>query len=133
MRRITTKHKLDVRIGFHAVPSMRQLHLHVISQDFQSDALKNKKHWNSFTSEFFIEIDTFIRRLENEGTIQVRSRPTNDACSLSLSLSLSLSFAYDGIVPCQALRGTAESTTAVPSLPCRAINHSGLEAPYYQL
>ena len=28
--------------------------MHVISQDFDSVCLKNKKHWNSFTSPFFI-------------------------------------------------------------------------------
>lgn len=32
---------------------MRQLHLHVISQDFESKHLKHKKHWNSFTTAFF--------------------------------------------------------------------------------
>ncbi|GAA0172342.1 damaged DNA-binding protein [Lithospermum erythrorhizon] len=35
------------------VPSMRQLHLHVISQDFSSKHLKNKKHWNAFYTPFF--------------------------------------------------------------------------------
>lgn len=29
--------------GFHAIPSMRYLHMHVISDDFQSDKLKTKK------------------------------------------------------------------------------------------
>ena len=31
------------------------LHLHVISQDFDSPCLKTKKHWHSFTSEFFLD------------------------------------------------------------------------------
>lgn len=31
------------------------VHLHVISQDFDSPCLKNKKHWNSFTTDYFIE------------------------------------------------------------------------------
>lgn len=44
----------DFKIGYHAEPSMQQVHLHVISTDFHSPALKNKKHWNSFTTEFFI-------------------------------------------------------------------------------
>ncbi|XP_054806292.1 receptor-like protein 7 [Prosopis cineraria] len=34
-------------------PSMRQLHLHGISQDFDSKHLKNKKHWNSLNTDFF--------------------------------------------------------------------------------
>ena len=36
---------LRFRAGFHAVPSVRQLHMHVVSQDFDSAWLKNKKHW----------------------------------------------------------------------------------------
>ncbi|XP_062095061.1 transcription factor bHLH140 isoform X2 [Humulus lupulus] len=44
---------LIFRLGYHSAPSMRQLHLHVISQDFNSKHLKNKKHWNSFTTAFF--------------------------------------------------------------------------------
>jgi len=32
-----------------------QLHMHVISQDFNSASLKTKKHWNSFTTEYFID------------------------------------------------------------------------------
>lgn len=44
----------DFNIGYHAVPSMLQAHLHVISTDFNSPSLKTKKHWNSFTTEYFI-------------------------------------------------------------------------------
>lgn len=44
---------LTFRLGYHSAPSMRQLHLHVISQDFNSTHLKNKKHWNSFNTVFF--------------------------------------------------------------------------------
>ncbi|KAF4804293.1 Aprataxin [Turdus rufiventris] len=45
---------LEFRLGYHAIPSMSQLHLHVISQDFDSPALKTKKHWNSFTTDYFL-------------------------------------------------------------------------------
>ncbi len=78
-------HKLSFRLGYHAIPSMRyrrlrpdwllmwggrgflwmkclgclfllsHVHLHVISQDFDSPCLKNKKHWNSFTTDYFVE------------------------------------------------------------------------------
>ncbi|XP_030050197.1 aprataxin isoform X2 [Microcaecilia unicolor] len=43
------------RLGYHAIPSMSHVHLHVISQDFDSPCLRNKKHWNSFTTEYFLE------------------------------------------------------------------------------
>ncbi|KAJ3350390.1 hypothetical protein GGF32_004871 [Allomyces javanicus] len=50
-----TKHpQLEFRVGVHSVPSMRHLHVHIISQDFISDRLKTKQHWNSFTSDFFV-------------------------------------------------------------------------------
>ena len=52
---------------------MKQLHMHVISQDFDSPALKKKVHWNSFTTEFFIDALDFIDRLNNRGRIHVRS------------------------------------------------------------
>lgn len=42
------------QIGYHAKPSLSQLHLHVISTDFDSNTMKSKKHWNSFTTELFI-------------------------------------------------------------------------------
>ncbi|KAJ3298334.1 hypothetical protein HK104_010799 [Borealophlyctis nickersoniae] len=57
------------RIGFHAVPSMRQIHLHVISQDFSSPALKNKKHWNSFTTEFFKPFEDVRAMLDSQGKV----------------------------------------------------------------
>ncbi len=38
------------RIGFHSLPSMRQLHMHVVSTDFDSPKLKTKEHWNRLGS-----------------------------------------------------------------------------------
>ncbi|KAF7791306.1 hypothetical protein EIP86_002320 [Pleurotus ostreatoroseus] len=42
------KFKWDVWMGFHAIPSMRHIHMHVISADLVSKSLKNKKHYNTF-------------------------------------------------------------------------------------
>ena len=39
-------------LGYHAVPSLTPLHLHIISMDLHSEALKVKKHWQSFTTPF---------------------------------------------------------------------------------
>lgn len=44
-----------IRVGVHAVPSLRNLHIHVITQDFYSPYLKNKRHYNSFTTDFFVD------------------------------------------------------------------------------
>lgn len=46
-----------VRAGIHSVPSLANLHIHVITQDFFSPRLKNKKHYNSFTTSFFVDFD----------------------------------------------------------------------------
>ncbi|KAK6245100.1 hypothetical protein QUC31_011509 [Theobroma cacao] len=58
---------LVFRLGYHSVPSMRQLHLHVISQDFDSKHLKNKKHWNSFNAAFFRDSLDVIEEVSNHG------------------------------------------------------------------
>ena len=58
---------LEYRMGFHAMPSMTHLHMHVISQDFNSEHLKNKKHWNSFTTTFFVPVDEVRGALSQEG------------------------------------------------------------------
>ncbi|KAL0291675.1 UNVERIFIED_CONTAM: Transcription factor [Sesamum calycinum] len=63
---------LSFRLGYHSVPSMRQLHLHVISQDFDSNHLKNKKHWNSFTTPFFLDSVDFIKELEDVGRVTLK-------------------------------------------------------------
>lgn len=63
---------LIFRLGFHSVPSMRQLHLHVISQDFDSQHLKHKKHWNSFNTEFFRDSVDVIEELEKYGKASIK-------------------------------------------------------------
>jgi len=49
----------DIRIGVHAQPSMNTLHIHIISCDMYSAALKHKKHYNSFNTNFFISLEDF--------------------------------------------------------------------------
>ena len=61
---------LQFRHGYHASPSMNRLHMHTISQDFVSPCLKTKKHWNSFTSEFFVNAEEVISVLEANGEVK---------------------------------------------------------------
>ncbi|KAM9856831.1 aprataxin [Aulostomus maculatus] len=63
---------LRFRKGYHAIPSMSHVHLHVISQDFDSPCLKNKKHWNSFTTDYFIESQDVIEMLGTNGRVTVK-------------------------------------------------------------
>ncbi|XP_057808168.1 transcription factor bHLH140 isoform X2 [Salvia miltiorrhiza] len=64
------------RLGYHSIPSMRQLHLHMISQDFDSSHLKNKKHWLSFNSPFFLDSLDVIEGLEKGGKLSL----ANETC-----------------------------------------------------
>lgn len=61
--------QLKFRLGYHASPSMSPLHLHVISQDFDSPCLKHKKHWNSFTTDFFREATAVEAELAETGEV----------------------------------------------------------------
>lgn len=49
----------EVITGVHAHPSMAHLHIHVISKDRYSESLKHRKHYNSFSTPFFVELDAF--------------------------------------------------------------------------
>lgn len=54
-----------IRAGIHKVPSMANLHIHVITQDFHLDRMKNKRHYNSFTTPFFVEFSDLKPSSEN--------------------------------------------------------------------
>ncbi|NWH80336.1 APTX protein, partial [Piaya cayana] len=66
------RESLEFRLGYHAIPSMSQLHLHVISQEFDSPALKTKKHWNSFTTDYFINSQDVIEMVKSKGKVIVK-------------------------------------------------------------
>ncbi|KFV81540.1 hypothetical protein N308_05988, partial [Struthio camelus australis] len=78
---------LEFRLGYHAIPSMSQLHLHVISQDFDSPALKTKKHWNSFTTEYFINSEDVIEMVRSNGKVTVKEH-TSELLRLPLRCHL---------------------------------------------
>lgn len=49
----------DVIAGIHARPSMEHLHIHILSRDFHSDCMRHRKHYNSFHTGFFIDVEDF--------------------------------------------------------------------------
>lgn len=63
--------QLTFRCGYHASPSMARLHMHVVSQDFNSPCLKHKKHWNSFTTDFFLDAEKVIGILQDKGKVDL--------------------------------------------------------------
>ncbi|NWV43550.1 APTX protein, partial [Grantiella picta] len=77
------RESLEFRLGYHAIPSMSQLHLHVISQDFDSPALKTKKHWNSFTTDYFLNSQDVIEMVRSNGKVTVKDH-TSELLKLPL-------------------------------------------------
>lgn len=68
---LTKEHKdFEFLIGYHAVPSMHRLHLHVISTDFNSPCLKTKYHWNSFTTPFLLHSVDICNQLREKGELK---------------------------------------------------------------
>ncbi|KAG5497256.1 hypothetical protein JIQ42_03738 [Leishmania sp. Namibia] len=55
--------------GFHALPSLPMLHLHVLSMDLDSPCLKSKKHYNSFATFFFLTSARIVEDLERHGRV----------------------------------------------------------------
>ncbi|XP_074655094.1 aprataxin-like [Tubulanus polymorphus] len=66
-----TDPEADFQIGYHAIPSMSHVHLHVISKDFDSPCLKTKKHWNSFTTDYFLDSEAVMKMIETDGKVTV--------------------------------------------------------------
>lgn len=52
-------YSIDVMAGIHAGPSMSHLHIHILSRDFHSPCMKHRKHYNSFHTPFFIDVEDF--------------------------------------------------------------------------
>ncbi|XP_006019712.1 aprataxin isoform X2 [Alligator sinensis] len=77
------RENLQFRLGYHAIPSMSHIHLHVISQDFDSPCLKTKKHWNSFTTEYFLNSQDVIEMIKTKGKVLV-SGGTSELLKLPL-------------------------------------------------
>jgi aprataxin len=83
----TSKH--PILLGYHAVPSLHPLHIHIISSDFDSPALKTKKHWNSFTlSEHFIGVDRVEEWLAQGHSVDEQLLPEAELHDLVATTSL---------------------------------------------
>lgn len=57
--------------GFHALPSLAPLHMHLVSMDLESPCLKNKKHYNSFSTYFFLTSDRILDDLRTNHRITI--------------------------------------------------------------
>lgn len=53
--------------GVHAIPSMPLFHLHILSRDLESSALRRCAHWNAMATQFFVPLSmlkTIVRTVE---------------------------------------------------------------------
>ena len=57
-------------VGYHAIPSLEPLHVHIISADLVSVCLKKKEHFNSFVAPFFVDTVTLENDLNQNGGVQ---------------------------------------------------------------
>lgn len=78
MNFLSEKTKLEFKSGFHAIPSLKLIHLHIISQDFKSPCLKTKKHWNSFNTPFFLPCKEVMRQLEENKFVEFDQKKYED-------------------------------------------------------
>mmetsp|Transcript_46030 Transcript_46030/g.82886 ORF Transcript_46030/g.82886 Transcript_46030/m.82886 type:complete len:638 (-) Transcript_46030:82-1995(-) len=58
--------------GFHAVPTLDQLHCHVVSLDFQSPCLNSTKQYNSFQPPFLVPLGEVVNALEEGFDMRTR-------------------------------------------------------------
>ncbi|KAL8768780.1 MAG: hypothetical protein Q9209_005069 [Squamulea sp. 1 TL-2023] len=49
----------EVISGIHTYPSMAHLHIHVLSRDRYSECMRHRKHYNSFATEFLVDVEEF--------------------------------------------------------------------------
>ncbi|OAQ25187.1 hypothetical protein K457DRAFT_129283 [Linnemannia elongata AG-77] len=61
---------LRFTMGFHALPSMKQVHMHVISTDMDADRTYIISVYNSFTTEAFLTPDQVIQKIESKWKVR---------------------------------------------------------------
>jgi aprataxin len=61
--------------GVHTIPSLRPLHVHIISEDLLSRHVKTKKHYNSFATDFFFPLEELAETLKHSsgGPLEVHT------------------------------------------------------------
>ncbi|AAS50254.1 AAL112Cp [Eremothecium gossypii ATCC 10895] len=70
------------QVGVHSVPSMENLHIHVMTTDFYSKSMKHKKHFNSFNTEFFVRWDRLpLAEVPNTDAMERRIRESELTCT----------------------------------------------------
>ncbi|CUG87553.1 scavenger mRNA-decapping enzyme, putative [Bodo saltans] len=82
-------HHLTFQLGFHSVPSLKHLHMHVMSQDFErGPALKNKKHYLSFCTAFFLHASTVLLEFKRLTMLKAAATTSNNSTTAATMLPM---------------------------------------------
>lgn len=73
-----------IQCGVHSIPSMSNMHIHVMTKDFYLERMKNKTHYNSFNTSFFAKFSD-LRPAQKKQFLQEdgSSSGTDDSGELS--------------------------------------------------
>lgn len=82
VNKITETEEAKFHMGYHAVPSMKLLHLHVISDDFDSQKMRTVHHWNTFNTDFFIDSNTAVEMVKKHGRVEIDEKHYNNLLHL---------------------------------------------------
>jgi aprataxin len=83
-RAIAEKLGGEFQLGYHALPSLTPLHLHIISRDLNAFRMNSKKHWNSFTHpNLWVPAKVVEEQLERLGHVEVLDEEVLQACEKS--------------------------------------------------
>lgn len=74
--------RLFIQTGVHSSPLLRNLHIHVMTKDFYTPCMKNKKHYNSFTTPFFVPFHKLAPQANDDSNDEAGSSPSPEPESL---------------------------------------------------
>jgi len=81
---IARMQKLDPRrlqlfmVGFHVIPSLYPLHLHILDWSLSTEKMYAPRHWKVPFSNMMVSLDDVIRKIQTRGTFQVDEHAYRD-------------------------------------------------------
>eukprot|EP01060_Flectonema_neradi_P014221 TRINITY_DN20930_c0_g1_i1.p1 TRINITY_DN20930_c0_g1~~TRINITY_DN20930_c0_g1_i1.p1 ORF type:complete len:238 (+),score=36.12 TRINITY_DN20930_c0_g1_i1:82-795(+) len=60
---------IPLKVGFHEIPSMQQIHLHMLSTDMITPTLPHLRHYNTCTTDYMRTVEHVINELVTTGKV----------------------------------------------------------------
>lgn len=91
-----------IQCGVHSIPSLNNLHIHVMTTDFNSPRLKHKQHYNSFTTKFFVHFDKLKPDLDHytEYSSDTEYSTDSDSCKFERDTTVLLNLKKKSPLKC---------------------------------